>query len=301
MKPRNHPQPFSTADGRGELVRHSFYSQTLDNERGVVVYLPPGYGEDAGRRYPVLYAQDGQNLFDGRTSFIPGQHWYLSETADALIREGAIEPLIIVGVYNAGGERIDEYTPTTDPGTGAGGRADEYGRMLADELKPFIDGEYLTLTGREHTGIGGSSLGGLVSLHLGFKRPETFGRVIAMSPSLWWNDCHFLKYVDALENVPPIKVWLDAGTREGNTDCNAEALRDKLVARSFMPDVDVAFMRADGATHSEQDWAHRVHHALRFTFPAQGLDAEPWKLCDGEPHPSQYAVAAGDEGRHAGA
>jgi predicted alpha/beta superfamily hydrolase len=248
-----------------------FRSALLGEDRRLVVYLPPGYHAAGESRYPVLYMQDGQNLFDGRTSFVPGQHWHLGETADNLIREAAVEPLIIVGVYNAGGRRIEEYTPTADSGVGAGGRADLYGRMLAEELKLYVDATYRTKPGREHTGIGGSSLGGLVSLYLGLGCAETFGRVIAMSPSLWWDDCWLLRNLDAVARGPRAKVWLDAGTMEGaSTDCHAESLADALAARGYAPGEDVEFMRAEGARHCEQDWAHRVHRGLRFTFAPRG-------------------------------
>jgi predicted alpha/beta superfamily hydrolase len=213
--------------------------------------------------------QDGQNLFDGRTSFVPGQHWHLNETADNLIHEGAIEPLIIVGVYNACERRIEEYTPAVDPNFKVGGGADLYGRMLVEELKPYVDANYRTKPGREHTGIGGSSLGGLVSLYLGLRHADTFGRVVAMSPSLWWDNCWLMRNLDAVARGPKPKIWLDAGTLEGkNTVCHAEGLRDALVARGYEPGREVQFMRAAGARHTETDWAHRVHHGLRFTFAA---------------------------------
>lgn len=251
-----------------------FRSDLLGGDRQVVVYLPPGYHAAGDRRYPVLYMQDGQNLFDGRTSYVPGEHWHLNETADNLIREGAVEPLIMVGVYNAGGRRIEEYTPTADPGFGAGGQADLYGRMLAEELKPYVDAIYRTKPGREHTGIGGSSLGGLVSLYLGLGRSDIFGRVIAMSPSLWWDGCWLLRNLDSVARGPKSKVWLDAGTLEGaNTHCHAEAMAEALAGRGYAPGADVVFMRAEGARHSEQDWAHRVHHGLRFTFATRGRQA----------------------------
>lgn len=270
MTPRTHHRTFSP-DDHGELIYHDqFRSHVLGNDRPLVVYLPPGYEADADTRYPVLYMQDGQNLFDGRTSFIRGQHWHLGETADNLIREGAVEPLIIVGIYHAGERRIAEYTPTADPNFNVGGRAELYGRMLAEELKSFIDDAYRTKPGREHTGVGGSSLGGLISLHLGFNQPDLFSRVVAMSPSLWWGRCWFLRRLENLTRVPEVKVWLDAGTCEGrNTACHAESLRDVLVARGMTPDRDVSFMRAEGGRHSEQDWAHRAHHALRFLYPAK--------------------------------
>jgi predicted alpha/beta superfamily hydrolase len=142
--------------------------------------------------------------------------------------------------------------------------------MLTEELKPYIDGAYRTKPGREHTGIGGSSLGGLLSLYLGLMRQsDVFGRVISMSPSLWWDRCWLLRNLDELKRAGETRVWLDAGTSEGaSTECNAEALRNALIERGLTPDEEVKFMRARGARHCEQDWAHRVHHGLRFTFAA---------------------------------
>lgn len=96
----------------GDIRFHkSFHSKTLGNDRDVVIYLPPGYELNKNKRYAVLYLHDGQNLFDGATSFIPGKEWRVDETAQSLISAGKIEPLIIVGIYNAGKDRIDEYTP----------------------------------------------------------------------------------------------------------------------------------------------------------------------------------------------
>ena len=271
MFPRENFQAASPDVACGTLDRSlRFHSAILGNERQLIVYLPPGYDADVNRRYPVLYMQDGQNLFDGTTSYVPGQHWHLNETADNLIREGAIEPLIIVGVYHAGERRLDEFTPTADSNFKMGGRANLYGRMLAEELKPYIDGAYRTKPGREHTGIGGSSLGGLISLYLGLLRHgDIFGRVLAMSPSLWWDKCWLLRHLGEMPRGPKTNVWIDAGTAEGaNTECNAERLADALAGRGFDRDAQVRFMRAEGARHSERDWAHRVHHGLRFLFAA---------------------------------
>ena len=147
--------------------------------------------------FPVLYMQDGQNLFDPETSFIKGNYWRMGETADALIEADAIEPLIIVGIYNAGERRIDEYTPVEDRRLG-GGHADAYGRMLVEELKPFVDVQYRTLPGAENCGMGGSSLGGLVTLYLGLRYPAVFSRLAVMSPSVWWRKRTILRTVAAL-------------------------------------------------------------------------------------------------------
>src|SRR5438067_3163560 len=143
-----------------------FPSRTLGNRRDILVYLPPGYRRFLRRHYPVLYLHDGQNLFDSATAF-GGVEWGVDETAQRLILGGKIEPLIIIGIYNTGEQRIDEYTPTIDPRQQRGGKADLYGRFIVEELKPFIDHRYRTMAGPEFTGLGGSSLGGLVSFYLG--------------------------------------------------------------------------------------------------------------------------------------
>jgi hypothetical protein len=167
------------------LVRHSaFPSRVLERPRDVVVYLPPGYDEEPARRYPVLYMHDGQNLFDPETAFVRGQHWRLGEMADMLIAEGRVEPLVIVGVYHTGHGRVHEYTPTKDARIG-GGEARLYGRLLV-EGSPFIDARYRTDPARERTGLGGSSLGGLVSMFLGLRHADVFGQLAVMSPSVWW-------------------------------------------------------------------------------------------------------------------
>src|SRR5437764_959134 len=141
-----------------ELRLHRrFRSQFLEPERTLVVYVPPQYESHPQMRFQVLYMHDGQNLFDPSTAF-GGNEWRLDDTAEQLIERGAIEPVIIVGIYNTGEQRIHEYTPTADPKLG-GGRADLYGRMLVEEIRPFIDKTYRTLHGAANTGLGGSSLG----------------------------------------------------------------------------------------------------------------------------------------------
>jgi predicted alpha/beta superfamily hydrolase len=257
----------------GEFRTHkAFHSRHLRSDRDVLVYLPPGYDADKRRRYPVLYLHDGQNLFDGATSFIKGAEWGVDETAQRLITGGAIEPLIIVGVYNAGEDRIAEYTPTVDAKHKVGGKADLYGRMLVEELKPFIDSEYRTRRDARHTGLGGSSLGALVSLYLAFKYPQTFGLVLVVSPSVWWDDKMIVREVKALKKRPRVRVWLDVGTREGGGEAegqtrNARALRDALVAKGWKEGSDLMYFEAEGAEHNERAWAARVEPMLKFLFP----------------------------------
>jgi predicted alpha/beta superfamily hydrolase len=238
----------------------------------VLVYLPPGYETEKKRRYPVLYLHDGQNLFDGATSFIKGAEWRVDETAQGLINARVIEPLIIIGIYNTG-ERTSEYTPTQDAQQ-RGGRADLYGRLLVEELKPFIDSHYRTLKEAKNTGLGGSSLGGLVSLHLALRYPKVFGKVAIFSPSVWWDNKLVLREVWALKKRTGARLWLDIGTNEGGNEAsehrnNARELRDALMAKGWRENSDLKYYEAEGAEHNEGAWAQRVEPMLRFLFPAK--------------------------------
>lgn len=250
------------------LVRHAaFRSRLLPRDRDVVVYLPPGYSATVAHRYPVLYMHDGQNLFDPQTSFVRGQHWRLGEMADLLIAEGRVEPLIIVGVYHTGAGRVHEYTPTKDARLG-GGLVKAYGRLLVDELKPFIDARYRTDPARERTGLGGSSLGGLATMYLGLEHGDVFGRLAVMSPSVWWGRRAILGSVAKAKPKPNSRIWLDMGTAESRSGiADARRLRTALVTLGWREDVDLAYSEIPGATHSEAAWGHRVGDVLQFLYP----------------------------------
>lgn len=250
----------------GRLERlPDFESKLLGNTRQVTIYLPPGYDERSEQRYPVLYMQDGQNLFEAERAFVPGQHWRVSEAADAAIGERTASPMIIVGVDHAGVGRMDEYTPVRDARHEGGGRADDYGAMLAKELKPAIDGRFRTLSDREHTAIAGSSLGGLVTLHLLLTRSDLFTTGAAMSPSIWWGNRAVLSTVASYEGAAP-RLWLDIGGREG-----AEALQDARAARDLIAAKgwgdSFVFHEDRRADHSERAWARRIRSVLEFLFP----------------------------------
>lgn len=252
----------------GQLRKHErFRSRFLRNQRDLVVYTPPGYADQTARRFPVLYLQDGQNLFDGATSFIPGQDWHVGRTADAAIDDRAVEPLIIVGIYNTRA-RVSEYTPTHVPKLG-GGRADRYAKFLIEEVKPFVEQEYRVLPGSRHAGIGGSSLGGLVSLYLGLKHPAIFGKIAALSPSVWWNQLFIHRFVKALRVERRPRIWLDIGTREGARMVeDVECFRDLLLQRGWRLEQGLHYERVEGAEHNEIAWAQRVRPFLEFLYPA---------------------------------
>ncbi|HEV2095166.1 MAG TPA: alpha/beta hydrolase-fold protein [Chthoniobacterales bacterium] len=257
----------------GNIQRHpAFPSKILGNRRDVLVYLPPGYGRFSRRHYPVLYLHDGQNVFDAATSFA-GVEWGVDETAERLIGKGLIEPLIIVAVFNMGEDRIHEYAPTrgvydhtSERKKRSRGLARQYGDFLIDELKPFIDKKYRTKPGAEFTGLGGSSLGGLVTLAIGILYPQAFTRLMVMSPSIWWDDFAIYRLVDWIDDKPPLKIWLDTGTNEEGW-ARTRSLRDRLVEKGWRLHDDLHYLEIEGADHSEGAWASRIDPALRFMFP----------------------------------
>jgi predicted alpha/beta superfamily hydrolase len=250
-------------------VHSDFSSRYLASPRDVIVYVPPSYDENEVRDYPVLYMQDGQNLFDPRTSFIKGRTWMMREHADEAIEAGEVEPLIIVGIYNTP-DRLAEYTHDRDRKMG-GGHAEEYGLMLVEELMPWIAAQYRVRAGREATGVGGSSLGGLVALYLGLRHASWFGKLAVLSPSVWWSNKSILGYLNEL--APNIwerpRMWLDVGDHEGRrTLSDAEFLYRRLMANGWRPGETLHFEKVRGGTHDEASWAKRVRPMLRFLFPA---------------------------------
>jgi predicted alpha/beta superfamily hydrolase len=245
-----------------------FHSEILPDDRAVSVYLPPQYLDQKERRFPVLYLQDGQNLFDGRTSYIAGKTWNANTTADRLTEDGQIEPLILVGIANTGLRRMAEYTPTRDFKMG-GGEGRSYGRLLIEELKPWIDRSYRTLPEAKNTGLGGSSLGGLISLYVGFAHPEVFGKLAVMSPSLWWDHRSILNAIEQQATKPDLRIWLDMGTAEGLKHLrDTDMLERLLVKRGWRSGVDLAYVKAQDAVHDERAWSDRFGDVLRFLFPA---------------------------------
>lgn len=237
----------------GDLrVLPDVWSPQLNNRRDVLVHLPPSYGQSSWH-YPVLYMHDGQNLFDRATSFL-GVEWGVDETMHALSPKG--REAIVVGIPNMGAERLAEYNPF--PGRWPG-RGEAYIYFIAETLKPLIDHEFRTLPDRDHTGLCGSSLGGLISLYGFFRRPDVFGLCGAMSPSLWasiYTYTHQRPYVGG-------RIYLDNGTREPS----ARAMRDLLLAKGYRLRQTLRYRAARGHHHTEAAWAKRLPGALRFLLP----------------------------------
>ncbi len=252
----------------GSLRLHRrFHSRGLRNRRDVVVWLPPGYGKTR-QGYPVVYFQDGQNIFAPGTAFL-GNAWHAGKAAAGLIRTGEIVAPIMVGIYNTGHARMHEYAPTRaefpggDGTTKSRGAAKRYARFVVNEVKPFIDSHYRTLPGPRHTAVVGSSMGGLVALYFALWHPRVFGHVGALSPSIWWDDRVVVRDFSALRQKPEVRIWLDMGTAEPGWE-SVRQLRDALVARGWVPGADLHYAEVASAEHSEKAWAKRTGPLLNF-------------------------------------
>jgi len=233
-------------------------SPQLGNVRNVTVYLPPSYDNSPNRRYPVVYMQDGQNLFTRETSF--SGDWGLVSRLDALAA-GGVEA-IVVGVWNAGNARVDEYSPFRDA-EGRGGRGDAYLAFLVETVKPTIDRRYQTRTAAADTTIGGSSMGGLISLYAALARPSVFGRAAVLSPSVWFADASILPFVASAPRGGPL--YLDVGAREGDRQLpDVRRLRDALRAQGYRDGVDLMYEEDPGGEHNEAAWGRRFPRALAF-------------------------------------
>ena len=229
-------------------------SPQLNNHRDVLVCLPDSYytHEFTARRYPVVYMHDAQNLFDRATSFV-GVEWQVDETMQALGREGL--EAIVVGLNHTRADRLLEYNPFADPPK----CGIKYLDFLTETVKPLIDRDFRTIPDPGHTGIMGSSMGGLISLYAIFHRPDVFGFAGVMSPSLWV--CNFAIY-PYIRHAPPApgKIYLDHGTREGS----AEPMRDVLIEKGLRLNDRLIYVREEGGEHTEAAWARRLPNALRF-------------------------------------
>lgn len=250
-------------------------SPQLGNQRRVFVWLPENYDANRAERYPVFYFHDGQNLFDA-TLCASGAEWGLDEAAARLQADGKMRRAILVGIANTP-DRMKEYSPYPD--RGFGGDADKYLAFLIETLKPRIDRDYRTLPDRENTLIGGSSMGGLVSLYALLKHPDVFAGAAVISPSLRWARWKIIEAAEAHEFRQPVRIWLDIGTAEGSrsapdaevtqavADCRR--LAEILRTRGLKDGSTLHFEEAAGAIHHETAWAARADRILQFMLPPQ--------------------------------
>lgn len=237
---------------------HEYYSIHLKNERDIIIWLPPSYHLSA-KSYPVLYMQDGQNLFDPNTSFI-GNDWKVDEVASGLIRERLIEEIIIVGIYN-NKDRIEEYNYFSKKGK-------MYASFMIKELKPFIDENYRTIPKSSESAIMGSSMGGLVSFQLFWNFPKIFGKAACLSNSFWIDDGEVFNMVNKVENTLNEKnrLYVDCGTEEIELIDDYNKMVEIIKSFENKKGYKFANYLIEGSTHTETDWANRLHVPLRFLF-----------------------------------
>jgi predicted alpha/beta superfamily hydrolase len=263
----------------GDLRLHEFHSRVFRNTRFLRVWLPPGYDDavNAGRRYPVLYLNDGQNLFEAATSFT-GIEWQADETADRLIREGVVPPMIIVGMDNSAKDRIREYMPhrSLHP-VALRVRGSRYPNFLIKEVMPYVARNYRVAAGPENTGLGGSSLGALIALYTATVRPGVIGRLLLESPSLWASNRQAIRESHKVHRWPE-RIFLATGTAEvGKKDRDQSVVDDvrefaAILRRAGLDDQRLNLVIEEGAIHHESAWARRFPQALAFLF---GKPASP--------------------------
>jgi predicted alpha/beta superfamily hydrolase len=269
------PAGGSNSSVRGDLRLHEFQSRIFGNTRMLRIWLPPGYDDPVNllRYYPVFYLNDGQNLFDRATAY-SGVEWHVDETADRLIRGRVVPPMIMVGIDNAQKDRPKEYLsyrslnpPQLRP------QGKRYPDFLINEVMPFLYERYRIGRGTENTGLGGSSLGAIISLYTVMDRPGVFGRLLLESPSLFISNRQLLKHSLEVRQWPE-RIFLAIGTRESGREERDKEIVDDVrelggILRRAGLGEDRLLMKIDeGATHSEGDWARRFPEALRFLFEA---------------------------------
>jgi predicted alpha/beta superfamily hydrolase len=260
----------ATLDPTGSLWLHELSSRIFGNTRLLRVWLPPDYDAQAAKRYPVLYLNDGQNLFDPATAFV-GVHWQVGETATRLIGEQKIPPLIIVGIDNTG-IRACEYIPfrSKDPRV-LKPKGKCYPDFLQHEVMPLIEDRYSVLKGPENTGLGGSSLGGLITLYTQLAAPGVFGRLLIESPSLSAANRKILEKSRRFRSWPE-RMYIAMGTREtGDAERDAKIVGDVRELESILREAGLDEQRLkvhieEGAIHSESAWAARFPEALEFLY-----------------------------------
>lgn len=227
--------------------------------RDLLVWVPPDYSNDSTTRYPVLYMQDGQNLFDPNTAAF-GVDWRLDETADSLIKQDVIRPLIIVGLTSTDW-RTEEYTDTDT------GRA--YMNFIVDKVKPFIDSVYRTLSGPENNIVGGSSLGGLISFILPWVYPDIFSTGICMSAAIKINNIDYVKNIEDFTGPHKnVRFYFDTGSDSLDLKLKPGILDmiNVLQDKGYKPGKDIFWYFDKNGKHNESSWGKRINLPLLFFF-----------------------------------
>ncbi len=262
----------STAAANVRLLSNSFNMPQLGRNRRIWIYLPPDYNTAVNKRYPVFYLQDGQNLFDVATSF--AGEWKVDETLNSLFNNGDAG-CIVVGIDNGGGSRINEYAAWRNP-TYGGGEGKIYARFLVETLKPYLDANFRTKTDRLNTAIGGSSMGGLISLYAAMEYQDVFSKAAIFSPSLFFHDSVFI-HPQARGRQYPMRFYFLAGQNESATLVNdVNRMTTLLRNAGFSTEEVKSVVQSDGA-HAEWFWAREFGAGYQWLFRQSNAVLElPW-------------------------
>ena len=274
-------EPACTSTVTGTLEVIPLESKVFGNKRSLRVWLPPGYSDptSATKRYPVLYLFDGQLLFDRCTSQPFPDEWHVDETLTDLIAKKVVEPLIVVGIDNAGRDRTDEYSRYNSAFANA---PQKLSAFMRDEILPLIDGRYRTVRDRSHRGVGGASLGSLAALTLLLDQPDTFGLGLLESTSLQDGNGRVLQETSPVVQGP-MRVSIGVGTEEvppqeaaahgfpyfdESFAAMSQTLAENL-KKSLMNRPEVKLTVEQGAHHQPKYWAERFGPAVSFLFPPE--------------------------------
>ena len=244
-----------------EVIEEAYEVPHLNATRRISALLPHDY-HTTDKKYPVLYLQDGQNLFNPLSGF---GDWAIDKSMQKLAEEG-LSDLIIIAIDHGEQERIIEYLPYYHPRFGKG-KGNFYIQFMIEKLIPYINNHYRTLTDFEHTGIGGSSMGGLISLHAGLSNPKVFGKMMIFSPSLWISRMIF-NNTKTFVPLEASKIYLYAGGQESaehlpNAQMLETIIRNKMVKGH---NIDFHFSMKESGNHSEIHWREEFPKAVKWLF-----------------------------------
>lgn len=244
-----------------EVLNEAFEIPQLKKNRRIWALLPHDY-YTSDKRYPVLYLQDAQNLFD---EYAPFGNWGIDKRLGRLSASGSGE-VIVIAVDHGGTERITEYSPYYHRKFGKG-KGKLYAKFLIETLKPHVDKTYRTKPGRGDTGIGGSSMGGLISAYTGIVYPQHFSKLMIFSPSFWYSDDI---YFDAFnyKYILPMKIYLYAGENESRfMTQHIHRFRGAVKSSVFnSPLTKFNILINPDGEHSEWYWGEAFEKAIQWLY-----------------------------------
>jgi predicted alpha/beta superfamily hydrolase len=263
----------STAASNVSVLNAAFYMPQLDKYRKIWLYLPPDYYTTT-KRYPVLYMQDGQNLFDNATSF--SGEWQVDETLNSLFSKGNYGA-IVIGIDNGGGDRLNEYSPWNNP-TYGGGQGDLYSQFIAETLKPYIDSNYRTKPEPQFNAVLGSSMGALISSYIAAKYPAVFQKVASFSSAYWFAKQQLINFIATnTQNYSNSRMYFVAGSNESTTMVsNNNEIKNSYQSKLLATENTMTKYDSYG-THTESYWRGEFEAAYLWLFQKETLNTNHFK------------------------